>query len=193
LGVFGQFGASGPRFPRGFYINPRRGGRAGPEGPPGPPRALPDPGRGLGPGPQDPGWEPGASPGPTQGAGEPGSPVSGIRTPRRGLFYINPSRRGPVPARGSQGSPPLPGRREPRRPPLGLVVRPASLGRGILTTTGKLHINKNRSLDVHPTIELLLHYLHPRGPGRPGVSPRRGVRGTPPGDPGRGQGPAARG
>jgi len=41
-------------------------------------------------------------PGPLQGAGDPS------RTPRRGLFYINPSRRGPVPVPGS--GIPAPGR-----------------------------------------------------------------------------------
>jgi len=96
----GPWGLPGTPVRRGFYINPSvrdPGNRVpgAPEGPGRPPGAPRSPGRGLGP---------------CQGPG-PRSP--GSRTPRRGGFYINPSRRGPAVPGGPRG----PGSREDLRGP----------------------------------------------------------------------------
>jgi len=44
-------------------------------------------------------------PGSLAGRGAPGSPGTGVREPRRGGFYINPSRRGPAVPGGGPGGP----------------------------------------------------------------------------------------
>jgi len=60
---------------------------------------------------------PGPLRGPESGPGAPGSPSQGPRRPLRdlrgGCFYINPSRRGPVPVPGPGGSLPGPGSGSP--------------------------------------------------------------------------------
>jgi len=126
FGVFLQKRGKIPGFRdpgRGFYINPSRA-------PPGPglrdPRALESPSPGAGepsgtPGLRDP--VPGPGPGPLPGS--PGGPRRPLRRPGRplpapggGLFYINPSRRGPAVPAGSGSATPrrkvTPGRRGPR-------------------------------------------------------------------------------
>jgi len=153
-GFWARSGKMGDRAPpRGVDVKP-------------PPRRGPDSGKGS-----KKGWEPllgaweppgepsGASPGPREGSGTPGTRVPRSRPPARGLFYINPSRRGPAPGAG-------------RRPPIGVWRvplhsfrgRPEASGRPpdptvllvkrLTTSTGRSYTHKNK--DVEDTRSSLL-------------------------------------
>jgi len=102
---------------------PSPGGGGACSGPPGPPGSgIRDPGTSWDQGPETSGWEtshPGTAPSRRRGwtTRSRDSRDSRTRPPPRGWFYINPSRRGPVPGRGAP--PGNPGSREVQSSPAG--------------------------------------------------------------------------